>query len=76
VRSALELALFFLGELEAHVLARVHDRMEHTQRRDAALGFVVQCVVGGAHVGELGVGTHRRHHLGQQHRVAARRVDE
>ena len=63
-------------EVEAEHVARIDDGMMDAQPFDRGAGLLVERIVGGAHVGELGVGPHRRHHPRRQHRVAARRIDE
>ncbi len=74
--GALQLVLLVLVEVEAENVARIDDGVIDAQALDRGAGFHVEGIVGGAHVGELRVGPHRRHHPRRQHRVAARRVDE
>ncbi len=50
--------------------------MMRAQIRDPTLHLVVERIVGGAQVGELGVGGHRWHDLREEHRIAPGRILE
>jgi hypothetical protein len=76
VDGALQLLLLLFVEVEAEHMARIDDGMKDAQPFDRGAGFLVERVVGGAHVGELRIRPHRWHHPRRQHRVAARRIDE
>ena len=73
LQHRLEHLLFFLGVIEeAERAARIHQRMFADHVLDLGLGFVVERVVGGAHVGEFGVAALGVHHARRQQRKLRR----
>ena len=73
VQHRLHAVAFLVGEVgEAQLAARIDQRMLADQVLDLGLGRVVERVVGGAHVGELGVAAIARHDAAAQQRVACR----
>ena len=55
-------------------LARVGDGMVDTQAFELRFPVIGQRIPGGAHVGELRIGRHRRQRDREQHRVTPRRI--
>ena len=63
----LQFILLIVAEIETEYVARVDDGMINAQPFNRRAGFFGECILGGAHVGELCIGTHRRHHPSRQH---------
>jgi hypothetical protein len=73
LQHRLEHLLLLVGVFgEAERSARVHQRVLADEVFDLRLGLVVERVIGGAHVGELGVAALRVHHPRRQQRELCR----